>query len=59
MKNYWKIHELYDDKHWRPDLSKYLASKLCVNRTYFVHYLKFLEKQGYIRSKRKEHAKVF
>jgi hypothetical protein len=60
VKSYWRIHELYDDdKHWRPDLSKYLASKLCVNRTFFADYLKALEKQGYIGAKRKEHAKVF
>jgi hypothetical protein len=60
VKNYWKIRELYNDvKYWRPDLSKHPANKLSVDRTFFADYLKFLEKQGYIGSKRKEHAKVF
>jgi hypothetical protein len=60
VKNYWKIRELYNDvKYWRLDLSKYLAGKVGVIKTFFADYLKALGKQGYIVSKRKEHTKVF
>jgi hypothetical protein len=60
VKNYWKILELYNGvKNWRPDLNKYLTGNVGVNRTFFADYLKALEKQGYIGSKRKNMLKFF
>jgi predicted ArsR family transcriptional regulator len=38
---------------------KDLAKKLGVNRTFFAGYLKALENQGYVKSKRIRPAKVY
>jgi hypothetical protein len=60
VKNYWEIRELFDDvKYWRTDSSKDLANKVDSIRTFTCNFLKALEKQGYVMSKKIESVKVY
>jgi predicted transcriptional regulator len=60
VKNYWEIRELFDDvKYWRTDSSKDLSNKLGVIRTFLAGYLKALENQDYVKSKRIGPTKVY
>ena len=52
-----KIIELLEDDPGQP--VKDLAKKLGVNRTFLAGYLKALENQGYVRSKKIGPAKVY
>jgi len=52
-----KITELLDEDQGQP--VKELARKLGVNRTFLSGYLKALEDQGYVKSKRIGPAKVY
>jgi len=52
-----KIIKLLEDDPGQP--IKDMAKKLNVNRTFLAGYLKALEDQGYIKSKRIGHAKVY
>jgi len=60
VKNYWEIRELFDDvKYWRTDSSKDLANKVDLIRTFTYNFLKALEKQGYVMSKKMVPVKVY
>jgi hypothetical protein len=60
VKNYWEIRELFDDvKYWRTDSSKDLANKVDLIRTFTCNFLKALEKQGFVMSKKIESVKVY